>query len=150
MDTFTQLTDTSSMGYHAKNETSLAKTRTPRLKSRSNRDSDGRRRRRIGLLSAAALLPQPLGPASVGLPGMYQQQPQTSAGLQPTLMQALNACQQAAAPSGGAAAAQAWALHKPPGSNGQMKRTGQKREGAKDGLQCKSLAESCKSLDADC
>jgi hypothetical protein len=28
-------------------------------------------------------LPQPLGPASAGLPSMYQQQPQTSAGLQP-------------------------------------------------------------------
>ena len=27
-------------------------------------------------------LPQPLGPASAGLPSMYQQQPQTSSGLQ--------------------------------------------------------------------
>jgi hypothetical protein len=42
-------------------------------------------------------LPQPLGPASAGLPGMYQQQP--SAGLQPQLMAALNACQHAAASS---------------------------------------------------
>jgi len=49
-------------------------------------------------------LPQPLGPASAGLPSMYQQQPQTSSGLQlPSAdadgMAALNACQHAAASS---------------------------------------------------
>jgi hypothetical protein len=99
-------------------------------------------------------LPQPLGPASARLPSMYQQQPQTSAGLQPTLMAALNACQHAAASSPRAQ----WPQNlqqaglppkhgrKPPGSKGQMIRTVVFKRG-KDGLQGKSLAESCKSFD---
>ena len=95
---------------------------------------------------------QPLGPASAGLPGMYQQQPQTSAGLQPTLMHALNVCKQAAASS----PAQ-WPQNlqqagqppnrgrKPPGSKGMIRTVVFKR--GKDGLQGKPLADSCKSFD---
>jgi hypothetical protein len=97
-------------------------------------------------------LPQPLGPASAGLPGMYQQQP--SAGLQPQLMAALNACQHAAASS----TAQQWPQNlqqagsapkqgrKPPGSRNQNIRTVVFKRG-KDGLQGKSLAQSCTTFD---
>jgi hypothetical protein len=97
-------------------------------------------------------LPQPLGPASAGLPGMYQQQP--SAGLQPQLMAALNACQHAAASS----PAQQWPQNlqqagsapkqgrKPPGSRNQNIRTVVFKRG-KDGLQGKSLAQSCTTFD---
>ena len=98
-------------------------------------------------------LPQPLGPASAGLPGMHQQQPQTSAGLQPQLMAALNACQHAATSS----PAQQWPQNlqqaglppkrgKPPGSKSHHIRTVVFKRG-KDGLQGKSLAQSCNSFD---